>query len=252
MTRSVCTVMIAPIFCSTQIRSMISGSTAALRSSVTPSARTAVSSTCSVAPTLGYGSSSLVPCSPLGAVRCMPSGVLSTIAPNWRSAWMWKSIGRGPMWQPPRSGMNACPSRCSSGPQSRIGIRLEPACTLISSVLARLHVGRVHHQLAVVGAVADLDAVQLEQAADDLDVADARDVEQPARRLAQQGGDHGLGDQVLRATDADLSVQRRSAVHNQDVFGQRNLQQAGATRPDANRGQPAGEPQLQPGQHSPE
>ena len=39
MTRSVCTLMIAPIFCSTQIRSMISGSTAALRSSVTPSAR---------------------------------------------------------------------------------------------------------------------------------------------------------------------------------------------------------------------
>ena len=39
MTRSVCTLMIAPIFCSTQIRSMISGSTAALRSSVTPSAQ---------------------------------------------------------------------------------------------------------------------------------------------------------------------------------------------------------------------
>ena len=44
---------VTPIFCSTQIRSMISGSMAALRSSVTPSARTAVSSTCSVAPTLG-------------------------------------------------------------------------------------------------------------------------------------------------------------------------------------------------------
>ena len=42
ITRSVCTLMIAPIFCSAQIRSMISGSTAALRSSVTPSARTAV------------------------------------------------------------------------------------------------------------------------------------------------------------------------------------------------------------------
>ncbi len=48
--------MIAPIFCSTAMRSMISGSMAALRSSVTPSAITAVSSTCSVAPTLGYGS----------------------------------------------------------------------------------------------------------------------------------------------------------------------------------------------------
>src|ERR1051326_6247301 len=53
MTRSVWTLMIAPIFCSTQMRSMISGSTAALRSSVTPSARTAVSRISSVAPTLG-------------------------------------------------------------------------------------------------------------------------------------------------------------------------------------------------------
>ena len=53
ITRSVSTLMTAPIFCSTAIRSMISGSIAALLSSVTPSARTAVSSTCSVAPTLG-------------------------------------------------------------------------------------------------------------------------------------------------------------------------------------------------------
>ena len=53
ITRSVSTLMMAPIFCSTAIRSRISGSTAALRSSVTPSARTAVSSTCSVVPTLG-------------------------------------------------------------------------------------------------------------------------------------------------------------------------------------------------------
>src|SRR2546421_7677559 len=136
MTRSVCTLMTAPIFCSTQIRSTISGSTAALRSSVTPSARTAVSSTCSVAPTLGYGSSNLVPCRPLGAVRCSPPAVLSTTAPNCRSAARGKSIGRSPMWQPPSSGMKAWPRRCSSGPQNRVGIRLDPACTLISSAVA--------------------------------------------------------------------------------------------------------------------
>ena len=74
MTRSVSTVMIAPIFCRTAMRSMISGSMAALRSSVMPSARTAVSSTCSVAPTLGYGRSILAPCRPLGAEMRMPSG----------------------------------------------------------------------------------------------------------------------------------------------------------------------------------
>ena len=66
--RSVCREMIAPIFCRTAMRSSISGSTAALVSSVTPSARTAVSSTCSVAPTLGYSRWILVPLRPLGAV----------------------------------------------------------------------------------------------------------------------------------------------------------------------------------------
>ena len=53
MTRSVFTEMIAPIFCRIAMRSMISGSIAALRSVVMPRARTEVSSTCSVAPTLG-------------------------------------------------------------------------------------------------------------------------------------------------------------------------------------------------------
>ena len=63
----------------------------------------------------------------------MPSYVLSTIAPNARSASMWKLIGRSPMRQPPRSGMSASPSRCRSGPQKRIGMRDAPACASISS-----------------------------------------------------------------------------------------------------------------------
>ncbi len=46
---------------------------------------------------------------------------------------MWKLIGRSPMRQPPRSGMSASPSRCSSGPQKRIGMRDAPACASISS-----------------------------------------------------------------------------------------------------------------------
>jgi hypothetical protein len=95
----------------------------------------------------------------------------------------------------------------------------------------RLHMRRVHDQLAVVGAVADLHPVQLEETADHLDVADRRHVVQPARRLAQQGGHHGLGHQVLGTTHADLSVQRRSAMHNQDVVGQRNLQRGARSRP---------------------
>ena len=51
--RSTSTEMIAPIFCSTHTRSMISGSVAAPDSSVLPSASTAASKVCSVAPTDG-------------------------------------------------------------------------------------------------------------------------------------------------------------------------------------------------------
>jgi hypothetical protein len=80
-----------------------------------------------------------------------------------------------------------------------------------------LDVGRVEDQLTVDGAVAHPYAVQLQQAADDLDVADTGHIEQPARRLAEQGRDHGLGDQVLGAADADRAVQRSSAVHREDV-----------------------------------
>src|SRR4051812_13140598 len=128
--------MIAPIFCRIAMRSMISGSIAAFRSSVTPSARVAVSSTCSVAPTLGYGRWMCAPCSPFGADSRMPAGSFSTIAPNLRSASRWKSMGRSPIRQPPRSGMNASPSWCSSGPQNRIGIRLDPACASMSAMWA--------------------------------------------------------------------------------------------------------------------
>jgi hypothetical protein len=93
-----------------------------------------------------------------------------------------------------------------------------------------LHVRGVHDQLAVVGAVGDDDPVQTEQAADDLHVADARHVEEPAGCLAQQGGHHGLGNKILGATDPDLPVQRRSAVYGQDVVGQRNLQRRARQR----------------------
>ncbi len=45
--------------------------------------------------------------------------------------------------------MNASPRRCSSGPQNRIGIRLEPACASMSATWAMLDVAGVEHQLAV-------------------------------------------------------------------------------------------------------
>src|SRR6266508_3725768 len=130
--RSGATQMIAPIFCSSAMRSMISGSIAALDSSVTPSASTAANSTCSVAPTLGYSRRSLVPTS-LSAFRWMPSGRWSTEAPSDRRASMWNCTEQEPISQPPSVGTTASPKRCSIGPHSRMGMRLLPAKPLSSA-----------------------------------------------------------------------------------------------------------------------
>jgi hypothetical protein len=49
-------------------------------------------------------------------------------------------------------------------------------------------------------------AVQLHEPAYDLDVADRGDVEQPARRVTQQRGDHGFRYEVLGSAYPDLAV----------------------------------------------
>ena len=117
--------MCAPIRCRNSASSTTSGSVAALRSTVFPSASTAVSRTVSVAPTLGYGRSMRAPYS-RDARAMMPAGPASTSAPSARSAATWKSTGRRPIGSPPTSGTNASPVRCSSGPSIRIGIRFSP------------------------------------------------------------------------------------------------------------------------------
>ena len=75
-----------------------------------------------------------------------------------------------------------------------------------------LHIRRVENQLAQ-RALADLHAVQLEQPADHIDVADVRHGEQATRRLTQHRGDHRLGDEVLCPPNLDFAVQRRAAMH---------------------------------------
>ena len=78
-----------------------------------------------------------------------------------------------------------------------------------------LDVARVEGERAVVGT--DLDAVQLEELGDHGDVPDLRDVAQHARGVTEQGGDHRLGDEVLRSPHGDLAVQRDTAVDLEDV-----------------------------------
>ena len=56
----------------------------------------------------------------------MPWGCTSTSAPICWRALTWKSTGRRPMRSPPTSGTKASWARWSSGPSSRIGMRLRP------------------------------------------------------------------------------------------------------------------------------
>ena len=80
-----------------------------------------------------------------------------------------------------------------------------------------LDVRRVEHQLAGLLTRADRHAVQLQQPAYDAHVADVGHVAQPARLAAEQGGDHGLRHEVLRAADTDLALQRGAAVDKQYI-----------------------------------
>ncbi|MNW56395.1 hypothetical protein D3C74_341070 [compost metagenome] len=81
----------------------------------------------------------------------------------------------------------------------------------------RLDVGRVEVQRARDLVRDDLDAVQLEQPRHDADVADLRHVAQHAGPLAEQGGHHRLGDEVLRPSHGDGPVERCATVDVQQI-----------------------------------
>ena len=72
------------------------------------------------------------------------------------------------------------------------------------------HIGGVEVQLTVgevsIAAGRDPNPVELEQTGDDLDVPDLRHPAQHGGRLPQQRCDHGLGHQVLGASDLDCST----------------------------------------------
>src|SRR5690606_7207746 len=110
------------------------------------------------------------------------------------------------------------------------------------------HPGRVQHQRVVL--VADPDPVQFQQVADDLHIADPRYVVQPARPVAQQGGDHGFGHQVLGPAYPDLSLQWRPSVHGQYVGRGQDTTSGGARTAVREAGSPYGHPALNRAEHS--
>ena len=182
ITRSVSTLMIAPIFCRTAIRSMISGSIAALRSSVTPSARTAVSSTCSVAPTLGYGSAILVPCSRAG--RADVDAVVALLDDRAELPQDVEVVVDRPVADPAAAEVGderltePVQQRAAEQDRDPAGARRGRRCRRRAPARrcwGRAAARRPRRRLL------DLHAVQLQQAGDDRDVADLRDVAQDAR-----------------------------------------------------------------------
>ena len=105
----------APIFFSISHKSTISGSRAALRRVVVPSARTDAIKMFSVAPTLGNSNSMSAPCNRAHRPT-IPSDVTSNVAPIASSPRKCMSIGRPPKSSPPGSAISTSPKRDSSGP----------------------------------------------------------------------------------------------------------------------------------------
>ncbi len=101
-------------------RSLISGSRAAPRSTVSPCAQTAASSSVSVAPTLGNPSVMSAPCSPEGAVRISLAPSSRQCTPHLRKA----GKVHAPMRHPPGSTVSTRPSRARSGAQNKMDARI--------------------------------------------------------------------------------------------------------------------------------
>ena len=106
-------------------RSTISGSRAAPRSTVSPCAQTAASSSVSVAPTLGNRRVISAPCRPEGASSTSrPGPASSSCTPIRARPVRCRSMGREPILHPPGSTVSARPSRASSGAQKRMEARI--------------------------------------------------------------------------------------------------------------------------------
>src|SRR6185312_9021267 len=76
---------------------------------------------------------------------------------------------------------------------------------------------RIQGEVAGLRVLGDGDAVDLQQARDDLDVLDFRYVAQYRWRVPEQRGDHRLRHQVLGPPDLYSPLQRHSAVDSQDL-----------------------------------
>ena len=205
------------------IRSSISGSAAAFDSSVTPSASTAVSSTCSVAPTDGYGSRILRAAQPLRGLQVLAVGALLDrraelaqhveVEVDRPAADVAAAEARDEGVAEPVQQRAAEQDRDAAG--ARVGVDVGD--------VGALHLGRVEDQLARLLAGAHGHAVQLQQAADDPHVADLRHVAQPARarcRAARRPSPWAPGSSRRgRGSRPRAGCRRGQAVHREAGAG---------------------------------
>mmetsp|Transcript_5008 Transcript_5008/g.12969 ORF Transcript_5008/g.12969 Transcript_5008/m.12969 type:complete len:273 (+) Transcript_5008:594-1412(+) len=127
-----------PIALTNSASAATSGSRAALRITVVPSASAAAINSVSVAPTLGKLSEIVAPLRPAGQVACRRPPSMRICAPMASRPCRCRSTGRAPMSQPPGSAITASRSRLSSGPMARKPARSDltassHGCTLVSA-----------------------------------------------------------------------------------------------------------------------
>ena len=134
----------------------------------------------------------------------IPCGCTSTSAPICWRALTWKSTGRRPMRSPPTSGTKASWARWSSGPSSRIGMRLRPE----NSSGTRGVGSGVGTTVIVPPSMSTSRPIDRRMSAVMPDVAHGRGVRDRRRRVGHQGRDHVLGDGVLGPRHPDVAPQR--------------------------------------------
>ncbi|OQA33000.1 MAG: hypothetical protein BWY54_01008 [Candidatus Dependentiae bacterium ADurb.Bin331] len=115
--------MRAPIERNNAIRSITSGSNAALTMRVLPCVNVAAMSKFSVAPILGYSKIKFAHFSCAAWAR-KNSPSTSRETPIFAKFFKWKSIGRAPIKQPPGSAISALPKRANSGPITSTDARI--------------------------------------------------------------------------------------------------------------------------------
>ena len=98
-------------------------------------------------------------------------------------------------------------------------MRLDPERASISALFALATFDGSKIRIAGLGASRDRHTVGLEQAGDDADVGDVGHIAQDALGIAEQRGDHGLGDQILGPTHVDRASKRTTAVDDDRVAG---------------------------------